>query len=69
MGLLQVFLVAHGEHRIGIAYLSGLAPTIHLLGVQARLEAETNQFGGIQTGALQHHRELVGRAPTLWDLL
>ena len=69
VGRLKSFLVAHGENRDGIAILSGLGPTVHLLRVQAPLAAETTEFGGVQTGALKHHRELVGRAQTQWDVL
>jgi len=69
VALLQVLLVAHGKHLIGIGILSGLAPTVYLLWVQAPLAAAGAELSGVKTGALQHHRELVGSAPGFWGLL
>ena len=65
MALLEVLLLGHRHQRLCIGILGGLPPTIHLLGEQAPLAAVDTEFSAVQAGGLQHHRELVGRAPTL----
>jgi len=41
----------------------------HLLGKETPLPAVGAELSGVQASGLQHHRELVGRAPTLGILL
>ena len=36
---------------------------------QSRGASEGTELGGVEPGALQHHRELVGGAPALWFFL
>jgi hypothetical protein len=62
-------LVGHRQQQLRIGILGGLPPAAHLLREQATLSAVTAQFSRIQAGGLQHHRELVGRSPTLRILL
>jgi len=49
--------------------MTAMPPAVHLLREQTPLTAVPTQFSRVQTGRFQHHRELVGRAPTLGILL
>ena len=47
----------------------GLPTKSHLLREQAPFTAVGAELGGVEPGALQHNRELVGSVPALWSLL
>jgi len=59
VALLPVLLLGHRQQRLCVCILGGPTTAGHLLREKAPLPAVGIQFGGIQTGDLQHHGELV----------
>ena len=67
--LFELLQLGNGQHKLVVAILGGLPPTLHLLRQQPLLQAITALFGAIQASIFQNHREFVGSAPALWGLL
>jgi hypothetical protein len=61
--LLQIQLLGHRQHWLGIGILGCLPPPLQLLRVQTPLSAVGAEFGGIEASDLHHDREIVGSAP------
>ena len=67
--LLELLLLSHRKHWLGVGIQGRLPPKLHLIREETPLPALDAQLGGVHDSRLHHHRELVGSAPAFWFLL